>query len=218
MAKEAKQQKGGKKGKSKKEEPFQVYKRETPPRLKSKYDETVKQKLFEEFGYKSIMQVPRLTKITVNMGLGRANQNPKVIEAAVDELRAIVGQAPVVTRAKKDIATFKLRKGQKIGVMVTLRGNQMWEFLDRFISVALPRVRDFKGVSAKAFDGRGNYSVGIQEQIVFPEIQYDEIESIKGLNVSIVTTATEDAEGRSLLKHLGMPFRNQGGSAQGAVA
>ena len=149
--------------------------------------------------------------------MGRANQNPKLIESAVEELRAIAGQAPVVTQAKRDIATFKLRRGHRIGVMVTLRRERMWEFLDRLISVALPRVRDFRGVSPKAFDGRGNYSLGIKEQIIFPEIDYDAIDSVKGLNISIVTTAKNDAEGYALLKHLGMPFR-QGSSAQGAAA
>jgi large subunit ribosomal protein L5 len=160
------------------------------------------------------MEVPRLVKITLNMGLGRANTNPKMIESAVEELKAIAGQAPVVTIAKRDIATYKLRKGHKIGTMVTLRRERMWEFLDRFINVALPRVRDFKGVSPKAFDGRGNYSVGIREQIVFPEIDYDSIDSVKGLNVTIVTTAKTDAEGRALLQHLGMPFRQPGAAAQ----
>jgi len=225
MSKETKNKKGGqqgkgqgkgKKGKKGKKEVFQVYKRETPPRLKTKYGETVKEKLQEEFNYKSSMQIPRLTKITLNMGLGAASQNPKIIESAVVELSAIAGQAPVVTKAKKDIATFKLRKGNKIGVMVTLRGDRMWEFLDRFISVALPRVRDFKGVSSKAFDGRGNYSVGIKEQITFPEIDFDEIDTVKGLNISIVTTAETDTEGRALLTHLGMPFRKTL-SAQGAA-
>jgi large subunit ribosomal protein L5 len=186
---------------------YVAYKREAPPRLKAAYDNDIRKKLMEEFSYKSAMQVPRLVKVTVNMGLGAATQNPKMMESAVDELRAITGQAPVVTVAKKDIATFKLRKGQKIGCMVTLRRERMWEFLDRFISVALPRVRDFKGVSPKGFDGRGNYNVGIREQIVFPEIDYDDLDSVKGLNVTIVTTAKTDAESRALLKHLGMPFR-----------
>jgi large subunit ribosomal protein L5 len=166
------------------------------------------------------MQVPRIVKISINMGLGKATQNPKVLDSAVEELKAISGRAPVVTLAKKDIATFKLRKGHKIGVMVTLRREAMWEFLDRLVNIALPRVRDFRGLSQKAFDGRGNYSVGIKEQIIFPEIDYDSIDSVKGLNVTIVTTAKNDAEGRALLRLLGMPFRQAVGaeSAQGAQA
>ena len=180
------------------------------PRLKQMYHDTVKAKLQEEFGYKNVMQIPKLVKITLNMGLGRAVGEPKIMVSAVDEMRAITGRTPVVTRAKKDIATFKLRKGHKIGCMVTLRREEMWEFLERFMSIALPRVRDFRGVSEKAFDGRGNYSVGIKEQIIFPEVDYDKVDSIKGLNIAMVTTANTDAEARSLLKHLGMPFRNMG--------
>lgn len=199
-------------------EPIPAYEREAPPRLKRRYDEEVRDKLLAEFGFKSAMQVPRLTKITLNMGLGRATQNPKIIESAVEEMRAISGQSPVVTSARRDIATFKLRRGHKIGVMVTLRRERMWEFLDRFINVALPRVRDFRGVSPKAFDGRGNYSVGVREQIIFPEIEYDAIDSVKGLNITIVTTASTDAEGRALLQHLGMPFRQPTSAAQGAAA
>ncbi|MCG8423311.1 MAG: 50S ribosomal protein L5 [Proteobacteria bacterium] len=173
----------------------------------------------KEFSYTSVMQVPRLVKITLNMGLGRANQNPKLLESAVEELRVIAGQAPVVTAAKRDIATFKLRRGHKIGCMVTLRRERMWEFLDRLINIALPRVRDFRGVSPRAFDGRGNYSLGVREQIIFPEIDYDTIDTVHGLNISIVTTALTDAEGRSLLKYLGMPFRQSSQSqAQGAAA
>lgn len=178
------------------------------PRLKQLYHDSVKAKLQEEFGYKNVMQVPKLEKITLNMGLGRAVGEPKIMVSAVEEMRAITGRTPVVTRAKKDIANFKLRKGQKIGCMVTLRREEMWEFLERFTSIALPRVRDFRGVSEKAFDGRGNYSVGVKEQIIFPEVDYDKVDSIKGLNIAIVTTADTDAEARSLLKHLGMPFRN----------
>jgi large subunit ribosomal protein L5 len=153
------------------------------------------------------MQVPRVVKVTVNMGLGKAKDEPKMIDNAIEELKAITGQSPVVSRAKKDIAVFKLRKGQKIGVMVTLRKERMWEFLDRLLNIALPRVRDFRGVSARGFDGRGNFTMGVREQIIFPEIEYDKIDSIKGMNISIVTTADNDAEGRSLLTHLGMPFR-----------
>jgi large subunit ribosomal protein L5 len=212
--------KASQKGKAaaKVEEPAPVYKREAPPRLKRMYDEAVKSKLMAEFGYGSAMQVPRLQKITLNMGLGRATQNAKIMESAVKEMRAIAGQSPVVTLARRDIATFKLRRGHKIGVMVTLRRERMWEFLDRFINIALPRVRDFRGVSPKAFDGRGNYSVGVREQIIFPEIEYDAIDSVKGLNVTIVTTAQTDEEGRALLKHLGMPFRSPAAAAAQGVA
>lgn len=217
QGKTPKKAKGSDKGKKKKVA-RKVYKRESAPRLQTTYETEVKPKLKEEFSFGSTMQVPRLVKITLNMGLGRANQNPKMLESAVEESTAIAGQAPVVTIAKRDIATFKLRKGHKIGTMVTLRRERMWEFLDRFINVALPRVRDFKGVSPKAFDGRGNYSLGIREQIVFPEIDYDSIDSVKGLNVTIVTTAKNDAEGRALLKHLGMPFRQPSTAAQGQGA
>ena len=198
-------------------EPAQKYKREAAPRLKGVYDTQVREQMFKEFGYTSMMQVPRIVKVTLNMGLGRANQDAKVMENAVEELKAICGQAPVVCKAKKDIATFKLRKGQKIGTMVTLRRERMWEFLDRLCNIALPRVRDFRGVSAKGFDGRGNFTLGIKEQIIFPEIEYDKIDSIKGLNISIVTTAANDAEGRALLTHLGMPFR-QASTQQGTAA
>jgi large subunit ribosomal protein L5 len=151
--------------------------------------------------------VPRLEKIVVNMGLGKAVGNPKIIESAVEEIRAITGQKPVVTRSKKAIAAFKLRAGLPIGVMVTLRQDQMWEFLDRLVTLALPRVRDFKGVSPKGFDGRGNYTLGLREQIIFPEVDYDRVDEIKGLNISFVTSANTDEEGRALLRHLGMPFR-----------
>jgi large subunit ribosomal protein L5 len=183
------------------------YKREKLPRLRSVYETTVRQSMMKEFGYSTIMKVPRILKISVNMGLGKAKDEPKMIDNGVEELKAITGQSPVVSRAKKDIAVFKLRKGQKIGVMVTLRRERMWEFLDRLVSVALPRVRDFRGVSPRGFDGRGNFTMGVKEQIIFPEIEYDKIDSIKGLNISIVTTAETDAEGRALLAHLGMPFR-----------
>ena len=187
--------------------PFPTYKREKAPRLKKKYDETVRKTMMTEFSYKTPMQVPRIVKVTVNMGLGKAKDEPKMIDHGVEELKLITGQSPVVSRAKKDIAVFKLRKGQKIGVMVTLRRERMWEFLDRLLSVALPRVRDFRGVSPRGFDGRGNFTMGVKEQIIFPEIEYDKIDSIKGMNISIVTTAETDAEGRALLVHLGMPFR-----------
>ncbi len=205
------------KKKSKADEGYVKYTREQPPRLRTIYQDEVVKKLRDQFGYSNVMQVPRLVKVTVNMGLGRAVQTPKVMENAVEELRQIVGQAPVVTRAKKDIATFKLRKGHKIGCMVTLRDARMWEFLDRFINIALPRVRDFKGVSPKAFDGRGNYSCGIKEQIIFPEIEYDKIDSIKGMNITIVTTATNDEEARALLANLGMPFRKTSGDQAAAA-
>ncbi len=187
--------------------PFPKYKREKAPRLKAKYDGNVAPEMMKEFSYKSTMQVPRVVKVTVNMGLGKAKDEPKMIDAGVEELKQITGQSPVVSRAKKDIAVFKLRKGQKIGVMVTLRRERMWEFLDRLLNIALPRVRDFRGVSPRGFDGRGNFTMGVKEQIIFPEIEYDKIDSIKGMNISIVTTAETDAEGRALLTHLGMPFR-----------
>jgi large subunit ribosomal protein L5 len=183
-------------------------KRTQPPRLKQLYDKEVAPRLMKEFGFDNQMEVPKLVKITINMGLGEAIGNPKVIDSAVEELRTIAGQAPVVTTAKKSIATFKLRAGQKIGTMVTLRRERMWEFFERLVSFALPRVRDFKGISQRAFDGRGNFSMGIREQIIFPEINYDRIDKIKGLNVSIVTTARTDEEGRALLRYLGMPFRS----------
>ena len=188
--------------------PAPKYKREKAPRLKAVYDGTVKQKMMTEFNYSTVMQVPRILKVSVNMGLGKAKEEPKMIEFGIEELKAITGQSPVVSRAKKDIAVFKLRKGQKIGVMVTLRRERMWEFLDRLLNIALPRVRDFRGVSSRGFDGRGNFTMGVKEQIIFPEIEYDKIDSIKGMNISIVTTAETDAEGRSLLMHFGMPFRS----------
>ena len=174
--------------------------------LKKKYLENIVPAMMQEFGYKSPMQVPRLEKITLNRGWGEAIQNAKVLEAAAAELAAIAGQKPVVTRAKKAVANFKLREGLAIGCMVTLRRDRMYEFLQRLIDVALPRVRDFKGVSDLSFDGRGNYSLGIREQIIFPEIRSDKVEKVHGLSVTVVTTARSDAEGRSLLKHLGMPF------------
>ena len=178
------------------------------PRLQDRYRGEIVDALMKEFGYKNTMQVPRLEKITLNMGLGEAVTNPNLVKTAVEELSQIAGQKAVVTRAKKSIANFKLRAGLAIGCMVTLRRERMWEFLDRLVSVAMPRVRDFKGISGKAFDGRGNYSLGIREQIIFPEINYDKVEKIKGLNVTITTTAKTDEEGKALLKHLGMPFRN----------
>ena len=178
------------------------------PRLQRRYQEEIVPALMKEFGWKNPMQVPRLEKITVNMGLGEALQNAKLLEAAQEELAAITGQRPVLTRARKSIATFKLREGQAIGCMVTLRKERMWELLDRLISIALPRVRDFRGVSGKAFDGHGNYTLGVREQIIFPEIDYDKVQKIKGMNISIVTTARTDEESKALLRALGMPFRN----------
>ena len=178
------------------------------PRFYVRYNKEVVPALKKQFGFENPMQVPRLEKIVVNMGLGAAVANPKIIDAAVEEIRAITGQKPVVTRSKKAIASFKLRAGLPIGVMVTLRGPRMWEFADRLISISLPRVRDFRGVSRKAFDGKGNYTLGLKEQIIFPEINYDRIDVIKGLNITFVTTAKNDEEGRALLKELGMPFRS----------
>jgi large subunit ribosomal protein L5 len=177
------------------------------PRLREKYKQDVVPALTKQFNYKNPMQVPRLQKIVLNMGLGAAVANPKIIDTAVEELKAIGAQKPVVTRSKKAIANFKLRAGLPIGAMVTLRSSRMWEFLDRLVTVALPRQRDFKGIPRKAFDGKGNYTLGLREQIIFPEIDYDKIDAIKGLNISFVTTAKTDEEGRALLQQLGMPFR-----------
>jgi large subunit ribosomal protein L5 len=176
-------------------------------RLKERFEKEIRPALMKEFGYSNPMQAPRLEKIVVNMGLGEAINNGKIIDASVAQLAAITGQKPVVTKARKSIANFKLRQGQSIGAMVTLRGDRMYEFFDRLVSIALPRVRDFKGVSPKAFDGKGNYTLGIREQIIFPEINYDQVEKIKGLNITVVTTARDDEGGRTLLRFLGMPFR-----------
>lgn len=175
-------------------------------RLKQKYDDQVVPAMKSEFGYKNSMQVPKLEKITINVGLGEATQNIKALDSTVAEITAIAGQKPVITRARKAIANFKLREGVPIGCMVTLRRDRMYEFLDRLIHVALPRVRDFKGVSDRSFDGRGNYSLGLREQIIFPEINPDKVEKARGMTVTITTTAKTDPEGRALLKHLGMPF------------
>ncbi len=177
------------------------------PRFIAKYKDVAIPALTKQFGYTNPNQVPRIQKIVINMGLGAAVTNPKIIDTAVEELRAVTGQKPIVTRSKKAIASFKLRAGLPIGAMVTLRKAKMWEFLDRFISIALPRMRDFRGVSRRAFDGQGHYTLGLKEQIIFPEIDYDRIDVIKGLNVSIVTSANTDEEGRALLQHMGMPFR-----------
>jgi len=178
-----------------------------PARLRLRYAAEVLPALVKELGFTNPMQAPRLEKIVVNMGLGEAINNGKIIDASVEQLASITGQKPVVTKARKSIANFKLRQGQSIGAMVTLRGDRMYEFFDRLVSVALPRVRDFKGVSPKAFDGKGNYTLGVREQVIFPEINYDKVEKIKGLNITVVTTARNDEEGRALLRHLGMPFR-----------
>lgn len=176
-------------------------------RLREKYSKEIVPALMRDFQIANPMAVPRLVKVVVNMGLGEATQNAKVIEAATQDLTAITGQKPVVTRAKKSIAAFKLREGMPIGACVTLRGDQMFEFLDRLMNVALPRVRDFRGVSSRSFDGRGNYTLGLRDQVIFPEIDYSKVERLKGMNVTIVTTARTDEQARSLLKQLGMPFR-----------
>src|SRR5216683_1201295 len=180
---------------------------EQPARLGVAYKEQVVPALMKDFGYKNPMQVPKVEKVVINMGLGEAITNNKLIEQAEEQMMAITGQKAIVTRSRKSIANFKLRENQAIGVMATLRKDRMYEFLDRLLNVALPRVRDFKGVSGKSFDGKGNYTLGIKEQIIFPEINYDKIEKIKGMNITIVTTARSDEEGRALLKYMGMPFR-----------
>jgi large subunit ribosomal protein L5 len=177
-------------------------------RLQEHYRTKIAPDLIEKFGYKSAMQVPRITKITLNMGVGEAVSDKKVIEAAVGDMTKIAGQKPVVTKAKKPIAGFKIREGYPIGCMVTLRGQRMFEFLDRFVTIALPRVRDFRGISGRAFDGRGNYNIGVKEQIIFPEIDYDKIDAIRGMNISITTTAKNDEEAKALLQAFKFPFRN----------
>ena len=176
-------------------------------RLKELYEKELVPQLVKEFSYKNVMEVPRLEKIVINMGLGDAIQNVKILDSAAAEMTAIAGQKPVITKARKSIASFKLREGMPIGCMVTLRKTKMYEFIDRLVNVALPRVRDFKGVSPKGFDGRGNYSLGVKEQLIFPEINYDKVDKIKGMNITVVTTAKTDEEARFLLKLLGMPFR-----------
>jgi large subunit ribosomal protein L5 len=176
-------------------------------RLREKYLKTAVPALTQEFGYKNVMAVPRIAKISINIGLGEATQNAKLMDGAVNELTQIAGQKPVVTKATKSIAAFKLREGMSIGCMVTLRGDRMYEFFDRLVNVALPRVRDFRGVSTKSFDGRGNYTLGIKDQLIFPEIDYSKVDKTKGMNISITTTARTDAEGVALLRHMGMPFR-----------
>lgn len=175
-------------------------------RLQEKYlNETTKQ-LVEQFGYKNVMEIPKIEKVVLNMGVGEAVGNPKVLDAAVNDMTLITGQKPVITKAKKSLAAFKLREGMPIGCKVTLRGNRMYEFLDKFMNVALPRVRDFRGVSPKSFDGRGNYAMGLKEQLIFPEIEYDKIDKLRGMDIIIVTTAKTDEEARALLKFMGMPF------------
>ena len=178
-------------------------------RLKERYEKEVAPALKKEFGYTNVMAIPKIEKIVVNMGLGEATQNAKIVDTGADEVARVTGQKPVTTRAKKSIAQFKVRKGMPIGAMVTLRGERMWDFLDRLISVALPRVRDFRGVSAKGFDGRGNYTLGLKDQLLFPEIDYMKVDKARGMNISVVTTAKSDPESRKLLQLLGMPFRAQ---------
>ena len=179
----------------------------TVARLKDQYLKQVVPALSKEFGYKNVMAVPKIEKIALNIGMGEATQNTKLMDGAVNEMTQIAGQKPVITKARKSIAAFKLREGMAIGCTVTLRGDRMYEFFDRLVNVALPRVRDFRGVSSKSFDGRGNYTLGVKDQLIFPEIDYNKVEKVKGMNICITTTAKTDAEGLALLKHLGMPFR-----------
>jgi len=216
MAKEDQQQKKGKPAKGEKhaaaEEPkagpeAPRHSAKERPRLRVRFDKEVAPALAKELDLKNPMAVPRLNKIVVNMGVGEATQNAKVLDPAANELGQITGQKPVVTRAKKSIAAFKVRQGQSIGAMVTLRGDRMYEFFDRLVNIVLPRVRDFKGVSSKSFDGRGNYTIGLHDQLIFPEISYEKVDKLKGMNVTIVTTAPNDNQARTLLKHMGMPFR-----------
>ena len=190
----------------------------TPARLKTTYETDIRPKLQEEFGYRSPMQHPKLEKITLSMGVGEAKTNSKALDEAVEQMGIIAGQRPCITRARKSIAQFKLREGMAIGCKVTLRGNRMWEFLDRLNSVALPRIRDFRGINPDGFDGRGNYNLGLREQTIFPEIDYDNVDAVRGLNVTITTSAGTDEEGRALLRHLGMPFRAEGYTAEERAA
>jgi large subunit ribosomal protein L5 len=182
------------------------------PRLKERYDEELRSQLRDELGFKSVMRVPRVSKITLNMGVGDAKVETKALDSAIEELTTIAGQRAQVRKARKSIASFKLREGMPIGARVTLRGNKMWEFLDRLVSIALPRIRDFRGLAPESFDGRGNYSIGIREQIIFPEIDYDDVQTIRGLDVAITTTAQNDDEGLALLRGLGLPFKAPEGS------
>jgi large subunit ribosomal protein L5 len=179
-----------------------------PAQMREKYQQDIVPTLMKDFGFENPMQVPRVEKVVLNIGLGEALQNAKALDAAIDDLTAIAGQKPVTTRARKSIANFKLRQGQPIGAMVTLRGERMYEFLDRLINIALPRIRDFRGLSRRSFDGRGNYSIGLREQIMFPEIDYDKVDKLRGLEVAIVTSARNDDEGYALLKQMGMPFND----------
>jgi large subunit ribosomal protein L5 len=209
MAKD-KEKKGSKDSAQEQKAPAQAHhSAKERPRLRSKFEKEVAPALLKELDLKNAMAVPRLNKIVVNMGMGEATQNSKILDPAVNELGQITGQKPIVTKAKKSIAAFKVREGQAIGTMVTLRGDRMYEFLDRLVNIVLPRVRDFKGVSTKSFDGRGNYTLGLHDQLIFPEISYEKVDKMKGMNVTIVTTAANDNQARSLLKHLGMPFRTQ---------
>jgi large subunit ribosomal protein L5 len=184
------------------------------PRLKERYDEQLRGQLKDELGLSSVMRVPRLTKITLNMGVGDAKVEAKALDSAIEELTTIAGQRAQVRKARKSIAGFKLREGMPIGARVTLRGDRMWEFLDRLVSIAIPRIRDFRGLAPESFDGRGNYSIGIREQIIFPEINYDDIQAVRGLDVAITTTAQSDDEGYALLKGLGLPFREKEGAPE----
>jgi large subunit ribosomal protein L5 len=195
-----------------------VSEREYSPRLKARFRDQVVPSLMQELGLSNSMQVPRLEKVTLNMGVGDALKDGRMLEAAVDDLTIITGQKPVITKARKSIAGFKLREGMAIGAKVTLRGNRMWEFLDRLTSVALPRIRDFRGINPDGFDGRGNYNLGLREQTIFPEIDYDSVDAVRGLNVTITTTAGTDEEGRALLRHLGLPFRAEGYTAEERAA
>jgi large subunit ribosomal protein L5 len=187
-----------------------------PARLKERYEGEIKPQLMERFGYSSVMQVPRMQKITVNMGVGEAKQDTKMLDAAAEQLATITGQKPAIRRAKKSIAGFKLREGMPVGVVVTLRRERMWEMFDRLTSIAIPRIRDFRGLNPRSFDGRGNYTVGLREQIIFPEVDYDAIDQVRGLNVTITTTAQTDDEARELLRMLGMPFRSDEGGPTAA--
>ena len=204
----AKEKKGQKESSQEQKAPEQArHSAKERPRLRSRFEKEVAPALLKELELKNVMAVPRLHKIVVNMGVGEATQNAKVLDPAVNELGQITGQKPVVTRAKKSIAAFKVRQGQSIGAMVTLRGDRMYEFFDRLVNIVLPRVRDFRGVSTKSFDGRGNYTIGLHDQLIFPEISYEKVDKQKGMNVTIVTTAANDNQARTLLKHMGMPFR-----------
>jgi large subunit ribosomal protein L5 len=189
-----------------------------PARLKAQYEDDIRQKLMEQFSYSSTMEIPRIEKITLNMGVGEAKQNAKLLDEAVEQLAIIAGQRPAITHARTSIAQFKLREGMPIGAKVTLRGARMWEFLDRLTSVALPRIRDFRGINPDGFDGRGNYNLGLREQVIFPEIDYDKVDKVRGLNVTITTSAKTDEEARALLGYLGMPFRAEGYSAEERAA